>query len=378
VIPGSDSSDLADQEFSSFVAVGRLRHDLGRSYVSLLGTDREVETSGYNRVLGPDFQWRIGQNDNVTGQFLYAFTETPNRPDLADEWDGRRLEGHAAYAWWQHRTRRIDLYTEYKDIDADFRADDGFLPQVGIREAFGEYGYTFWPEGFFRRFRTFFNFDYTEDKDGVVQRWPSFGAGMNMRFNSDARLRYAFEDVRAAGKLLPRKLLYYNIGTSPSRLVSAIRLEGQVGEDVDFDNGRTGTGLNVVLGLVVRPTDHLELRIDEARRHLDVDMPDGSKPRLFTARVDRLRATYTLTSRAYVRAIAQYVDTKRDVSLYDDPDTEPRDKELSLSGLFAYKLNWQTVLFVGYGDIRELTDDDTRLATSDRQFFVKLSYAFQR
>jgi hypothetical protein len=57
---------------------------------------------------------------------------------------------------------------------------------------------------------------------------------------------------------------------------------------------------------------------------------------------------------------------------------DAREQSLDLSGLFAYKLNWQTVLFVGYGDVRELTDDEQRLAPSDRQFFVKLSYAFQR
>ncbi len=34
-------------------------------------------------------------------------------------------------------------------------------------------------------------------------------------------------------------------------------------------------------------------------------------------------------------------------------------------------------MFVGYGDNRELSDRD-RLEKLDRQFFVKLSYAFQR
>jgi hypothetical protein len=35
------------------------------------------------------------------------------------------------------------------------------------------------------------------------------------------------------------------------------------------------------------------------------------------------------------------------------------------------------VLYAGYGDNRELTDTDT-LVPSERQLFVKLSYAFQR
>ena len=377
VIPGSDSSDLADQEYRSFVAIGRLRRDLGRSFVSLLGTDREVEGGGFNRVFGPDFQWRINPRDSITGQLLYAHTRTPDLPDLADEWDGRQLSGHAAYVWWLHTTPHVDLYSEYKDLGQGFRVDDGFIPQVGIREAAGEYGYTFRPQGLLRRLRPFLNLDHVTDRDGVVQRWVSFGAGLNARWNSDARLRFAFEDVRAGGRLLPRRLLYYNMGASPSAFFNSIRLEGSVGEDVDFDNGRTGAGLNARLGVVLRPTDHLELRADEARRLLNVDLPGGQQSRLFTAKVDRLRATYTLTARAYVRAIAQYVSTTRDTALYVD-EVEPRAASLSLSGLFAYKLNWQTVLFVGYGDVRELTEDEERLAPSDRQLFLKLSYAFQR
>ena len=45
--------------------------------------------------------------------------------------------------------------------------------------------------------------------------------------------------------------------------------------------------------------------------------------------------------------------------------------------LLAYKLNWQSVVFIGYGDDRELSDLD-RLEPLGRQLFVKLSYAIQR
>ena len=50
---------------------------------------------------------------------------------------------------------------------------------------------------------------------------------------------------------------------------------------------------------------------------------------------------------------------------------------LSASALFAYKLNWQSVLFVGYGDDRELSHE-YELEKTGRQFFTKVSYAFQR
>jgi hypothetical protein len=47
------------------------------------------------------------------------------------------------------------------------------------------------------------------------------------------------------------------------------------------------------------------------------------------------------------------------------------------SVLFAYKVNWQSVVFLGYGDNRILSDGN-RLEKADRQFFIKVSYAFQR
>ena len=79
----------------------------------------------------------------------------------------------------------------------------------------------------------------------------------------------------------------------------------------------------------------------------------------------------------FLRGIAQYVSTDRDPSLYTSSDVAARSATLSGQLLFAYKLNWQSVLFLGYGDDRELSDLD-RLEKLDRQFFVKISYAIQR
>lgn len=53
------------------------------------------------------------------------------------------------------------------------------------------------------------------------------------------------------------------------------------------------------------------------------------------------------------------------------------DGAVGASLLLAYKLNWQSVMFGGYGDDRTLSDQ-SRLEKVGRQFFVKISYAFQR
>ena len=98
--------------------------------------------------------------------------------------------------------------------------------------------------------------------------------------------------------------------------------------------------------------------------------------RLFLARVSRVRSTYTFTSRLFVRGTAQYVSTVRDPQLYA---VSPVAKSGTVSGqvLLSYKLNWQSVMFIGYGDDWMLSTQG-RFEKVDRQFFVKVSYAFQR
>lgn len=379
VLPGPDGSDLALQDFRSFVAVARVRRDLGRSFVSVLASAREAEGDTYNRVFGPDVQWRPSDRDTVTGQLLFSFSRTPDRPDLAEEWDGRALSSHAAHVWWSRSTPTYDWFAEARDIGEEFRADNGFVPQAGFREAFLDTGYTFRPKGAVRRLRIYVIADHATDHEGdLLNRQLSVGFGLDALWASFARIRYAWDRVRAGlgSVTLPRQRLIYTLSTNPSRLFSQLSLDGFLGGEIDFANARAGSGGNVTLGATLRPTDHLELRFNDGRRWLSVDGPGGGHARLFTAKVDRVRATYTFTSRAFLRAIAQYVSTHRDPSLYGG-SAPRRSASFSGSVLLAYKVNWQTVVFVGYGDNRALSEEET-LERADRQLFVKLSYALQR
>jgi hypothetical protein len=376
IIPGPNFSQFAEQDFESVAAVARVRHELGASFVSLLATDREIEDGGHNRVFGPDFRWSPTDVDTITGQFLYSWSQTPERPDLADEWDGRKLSGHAGVVWWSHSTRTWDWFTGYWDFGDEFRADNGFIPQVGYRETYGEVGRTWRPtKGFFRRLRTFFVADYQAQQDGpLIYRSVRPGVGIDALFSSFLRFEVDFGKVRAGEKTFDRTRLLYQIDVSPSRVFNRVGLNGFIGEQADFANSRAGKGGSVTGFATVRPTDHLELRVDGSWQWLDVDEEDA-RGRLFTSYVARLRTQYTFNARMFLRAIGQWVETERDPELYTF-DVARRSGNFSGSVLFAYKLNWQSVLFLGYGDNRAL-DENEDLQRSGRQLFLKLSYAFQ-
>jgi hypothetical protein len=384
IIPGPQSSRLAPQDFASTVVVGRTRYDLGHSFVSFLVTGREVEGGGFNRVAGPDFQWRPNAADSVTGQLLLSASRTPRRPDLDPEWDGRDLSSHALFLDWTHNSRTFDYNTRYLDLGDEFRADAGFLPQVGVRDGRTGGGYSFYPQtGIFRRVHPYLFLRRIEavDGGGPLLRRITIGADADGFWNSSTDVEYHIEHVRAGNREFPNNQLFVSVQASPSRLFGQINLNVTTGDAVDYDNTRPGRGTTVGLGATLRPMDHLELRFDGSRGTLDVapDGRDGGGPRhrLFTAQVARLKGTWTFSSRAFLRLIGQRVQVDRDPGLYTFAVT-PRDESFTGSALFAYKINWQTVLFVGYGDERALEETSGRLARSGRELFLKVSYAFQR
>ena len=380
VLPGATESGLADQDFRSIVAVGRGRHDIGRSFVSLLFTDREVRGGGYNRVIGPDFQWRPTEADTVTGQLLLSRSVTPNRPDLAAEWDGRTLSGHAARIWWSHQTERVDWFAVYKDFGEEFRTDVGFVPQVGFREGYLEGGYTWRPTGFFRRVRAFGMAEYQVDRDGAtVSRTFEVGVGADGAASSFYRIELEGIAVRAGEALLSANRVNLIFEVAPSRVFGYATLQGSIGEGIDYAGMRRGHGGQVFVSGRIRPTDHLALDLRGEVRWLDVPpAPGRAEERLFTAHVARLKATYTFSSRSFLRVVGQYLGATHDPSLRPDPASVPeREGSYSASVLLAFKLNWQSVLYLGYGDARTLSEDGG-LPPQDRQLFLKLSYAFQR
>jgi hypothetical protein len=189
------------------------------------------------------------------------------------------------------------------------------------------------------------------------------------------QFRYNADRTRAGDVLIGRNRFGFTIQFSPTRRIALLMIDTTMGQEIDFANARPATGATINLEATVRPTDHLSLNVINNTRWLNVEQGTLSG-RLFNQSVVRIRGTYTFTARMFVRVIGQDVSTTRNPALYAS-DVSAKAGSLTGSVLFAYKLNWQSVMFIGYGDDRELSDQQ-RFAPQSRQLFVKLSYAFQR
>ena len=376
IIPGPQSSELALQDFSSTAAVIRLRHSLGGSFAGFLVTDRENRGGSYNRVFGPDFQWSPNEKDRVTGQALYALTRTPDRPDLSARWDGGKLSGADLYLNWSHDTRTLSWRLQGQDVSGAFRADDGFVPQAGYRMARGDLQYVFYTGGFFSRISPTAIVKHYWDRDGrtlASNLWP--GVDLQGKRSLYAGLYFNQDTTRVGDVLLRRKVLYFEASLSPSLRFARLSASGTVGQDFDYANVKVGNGGDVSLGATFRPGDHLTLQFNGEHQWVN-STRNGRRGRLFTADVARLKGVYTVSARTFLRAIVQLVRVANDPALHPYP-VDPREGGLQSSLLYAFRLNWQTVLFLGVGD-DQVMNPRGDLLKRGREVFFKVSYAFQR
>jgi len=114
---------------------------------------------------------------------------------------------------------------------------------------------------------------------------------------------------------------------------------------------------------------HLQVGFDYALERLDV-----AGGRLYQAGLSQARVVYQLNVRTFFRAIIQHLDLTRNLSLSSaEPDSLPRC--LFTQFLFSYKVNPQTLVFLGYSD-NHFGRPSVGLTRQNRTFFVKISYAW--
>ena len=144
------------------------------------------------------------------------------------------------------------------------------------------------------------------------------------------------------------------------------------GDQVDFSNTRLGDESRIEFWTRWNINRNWLLRYDGTFVTLDTE--EG--PNIFDAAVHDLRLTWHFSVRSFLRVTTQWQDVKRNQDVYVDT-VDARESDVGRQLLYSYKINPQTVLFIGYSDA--LLDDDslTGLTTTDRTWFMKIGYAWR-
>jgi len=371
-LPSNQSSSSASLDDDVTAGVLRYRRDVGSgSTVGVLYAGRE-SADYHNRVGGLDGFFRLTETDSVTFQYLRSDTRYPDEVvRLHDQPEGA-FAGNALTAQYQHGGRHWFWQGIYEDLDDGFRADSGFVPQVDVRNLVGTVSRTFWGarDDWYTQINVGGHAVRTEDHQG---RLTGQDLGINGRVAGPLQTAAGANYTRA--KLLFGGVMYehldrlgFNFQIQPSGAYR-ITLNGTYADTVDFANNRPAVVLQLRPAVELKLGRHVNAQFDHTLRTLEAE-----GERIFRADLTQLRLVYQFSVRSFVRGILQYQRVTRNPAMYSAP-VSPETRTLFTQFLYSFKLNPQTVLFLGYSDNR-LGMREFALTQTDRTFFVKIGYAW--
>ncbi|MCP4213400.1 MAG: carbohydrate binding family 9 domain-containing protein [bacterium] len=364
---GSWSTMLDEDVFSS---VFRYRRDLGKgSRVGILYTGRIGEEYA-NHVGGVDGFFRFSRTKSVSVQYLASSTRYPDEVSAENRQKSETFAGGGLNLSLRHHGRNFRYGFEFEDLSPDFRADAGFISRVDYRKYSAYIQPVLWGKsgGWFNQM-TFkvtgeVVTDYTgEVTDSVLEISPIYSGPLQtwiwpeikVMKESYAGIDYNLFRFRLYGQFKP-----FN------------GFEGycywKVGDSIDYSNFRKAQLFILHPGIKWGIGRHLYFNINHNYEHLNFQ-----GKRVYRAHLFQSQFNYHFNVRTFFRATFQYTDVKRNEEMYDNAVT-PRTKKFFTQLLFSYKLNPQTVLFLGYSE-NQRGYHNIDLTSRDRTFFLKIGYA---
>jgi hypothetical protein len=379
IIPSNQGS--APHSLSQDVTAGvlRYRRDVGEgSTIGGLATVREGE--GYhNRVFGADAFIRLSATNTFQAQFLRSDTEYPTDVvGIFDQNEGA-FTGDALRLQFLHRSREWAFFGTFQQLGADFRADAGFIPRVDTRAGELTAQRTWWaprPGQWFSFLNAGLIASRTEDLDGnLTDERLQFVGGYSGPMQSTVNVALARRKELFAGTLFEAlDAAFIGFEVRPSG-VATLGFGSELSETVDYLNARKGTQITAGPRAELKLGRHLNLNLQHSLRRLE---HDGDWT--FVANLSQLRAVYNFNVRSFFRAIVQYQNVERNPEKYEVAINK-ETRTLFTQLLFSYKVNPQTVVFIGYSDnsLGLLTPELARtdITRTDRTFFLKLGYAWR-
>jgi hypothetical protein len=376
--PGPINSRLALQDFESTALVGRNRLLLNRTSLGMLATARFNDDGSQNVVIGADATWTPTAVDQISAQYLGSETRNPNRPDLLDAWTGQRLNGNAAALAWARRSNDWSIDALYESYSRDFRAWNGFVPQVGMSYLVGIVDRYFYPDdgGWIARWGPHIVVSRKEGTSGE-RIGQSISTGFVMRAARDTDLTLEWSprvDTQTLAGPRSYKTVSLALTSTPAEWIPQAVLSAVGGEVVDNVTGAIGHGFSVETTIPLR-FSRLEIKSSIGYQSSRGDGLDGATRTLFTERTAQAIATWHFSNRLNLRATHQ--ESAFDaVPPFAGIESAVRTKNRLSSVLLSYQTNWQTRYYVGALMGSDESDGPIRQKSKHTQIFGKISYAF--
>jgi len=372
LLPGQQSSSLQSFDFGTRDALLRYRYDTsGDSSLGLLATGRRG--GGYDSgLLSVDGSWRLNPSDSIGAQVARSTTTYPQQVASAFGIRPGTMRGNAWLLSWSRNRTHYNTSLSLSHVDRSFRADLGYLPQVGYTEAKPEFEYDWYASGSWWNnggFGGIYDWIHASNGGPVLDRKTRIYAFAHALKQSHFILYATHEDQYFAGRTFALDQYEADLSAQPLSWLQG-EVDVIVGDGVDYVGARKGRLLSVAPSFGFTPGSHFEAQLVGNFERLDV----GGR-RLYTADLYDVRLAWHFNAKLFARVIAQEQDIRRNAALYP-AGTSSRARNLATQWIVGYVMNPFTSFYAGYSS-GYLASGASGLQTQQRTFFLKASYDFQ-
>jgi len=372
VLPGLESSSLIYYDKPSLNGAARYQYDWDDDFtIGTMATFRQADEYS-NIVWAADGRYKPTKSHSFQGQL--AFSASDYSDVLQQEYElPDSLNGSAFTLSHDYDSKHFTSYTNYSQTGADFRAELGFINQVGVRKLYHHSQYIFHGinNGWWNRWRLNASYFRKEAIGGeMLNEEVSLFTGLAMANESYAHLRITQQKANYQGQQYDLTQFDGYFQYRPHEKISHAFWFWN-SDRIDYSKNRPADSHNFGTSINYQPFSGLELGFNIDKNIFEVD--DGE---LFNTLSIRLSANFHFNLSHHLKLIAQYAKVEQNSELYDDPVNEfSKDSVYQLT--YHYLMNAKAALYVGYN--ASAAQDPTfngQWRQSRDFFFTKLSYNF--
>ncbi|WP_170309586.1 carbohydrate binding family 9 domain-containing protein [Litorilituus lipolyticus] len=424
LIPGNRKSSIAtiddESQASAFRYQNNYNEKITIGWISTLRTAQDYK----NLVNGIDGRVRFNDEDVAKFQFLQSDTEYPDDLyqqfcDIDDQNDCEppaeendcdlygcvynesalrtlqtdSFKGHAYRISYEHTDSAWHYFAKYNEQNEGFRGDLGFISRVDFNK-FVTGAQRRWyadDNSWWNDVSVYSDWDISHNDNGELLE-KEFDINAQLRAKYESYFRLSYTDRKQVGSRKDKSDLAITGNTdlfnekqwsffSEVKPILGLYLNMNIsgGDAIDYRNNRLGERQQLSTKVSWNINRHLEVKLKQTYRSLDAKNSQGINDNVFIARLTDFRATYQFNVMSFLRFSLIYNNTHRnpDNYLYIDPDDiTARSKDLSSELLYAYKINPQTVFYLGYSSHHGTEEDFSNLEKDTHRGFLKFSYAW--
>ncbi len=378
ILPGFRNSNSTTIEDEVTTVVGRFRRDIGvNSNIGVMYTGREG-TDYHNRLVSIDAFLRPSDPLTIRLQYTHSETRYPNPMATQFSQPSGDFGGNAISAFVNYSTRNWEIDGIFESRGSGFRADAGFVPQVDYRRYRFNVERAFWPEdgSWYNNITVSAGGFKRESINGELDQ-SGFWINPNFKgpWQSNIWLNPDINWQRYEGVTYEMVRLWGGFDIQP---LGGLGFNGffNIGPAVDFENGRKADNFQFKLETDIRIGRHIDMSINHRLLKLHLN---GNK--IFNANISQASLSYNFNVRTFLRVVLQYRYTGRNPGLFNDNTVNRVDQRVFAQVLLSYKLNPQSVIFLGYVDNHQgWTNRDFReqaLTQLNQTLFFKIGYAWR-